>query len=405
MTSIARVEKSFSARHGREYTFSLKTVAGIGLAIRRDDGTYEHVASYIQRNLLELPRLASQIQRALDREQGKRPGKFVEGPADFEHRKNREHWQSAYSGIDAYLSEGEPDTTRIVQLMAAAGKGKTVLLETVANSFARKYHPDPYPKPILLPIDLLGRYTGNISDAIAGSLNNTYLFPNLTQRDVILGMKKRWIILALDGFDELVARIGVRDAFLGISDLVDQLDGNGDIILSARESFFDLFQITTGIRTYLQTRRGSYSTATIRLSQWTEEQGKEVFSGLGSKNPKDDLHSLSHAFEDDREVVLHPFFLTRLAALWVGGERFESATGQLDTLSRSRYVIETFLQRETYEKWKDRDGNPLLSADGHREMLGAVAEEMWRSGAFTFSIEELRIAAEIGLQTEDLHAR
>ena len=101
---------------------------------------------------------------------------------------------------------------------------------------------------------------------------------------------------------------------------------------------------------------------------------------------------------------IHPFFLTRLASLWIRGERFESAVGQPDSLSRSRYVIETFLQRETYEKWKDRDGNPVLSGDGHREMLGSVAEEMWRSGAFAFDKEELRIAAEIG-QTDGGFAR
>jgi hypothetical protein len=127
-------------RHGRDHALSLKTVSGVGLAIKTDDGSYEHVAKYIQRNLLELPRLASQIQKALEREQAKRAVKFVQGPADFERGRDHAHWQSAYAGVDDYLSEGEPDTTRIVQLMAAAGKGKTVLIENVAISFCHFAH-------------------------------------------------------------------------------------------------------------------------------------------------------------------------------------------------------------------------------------------------------------------------
>ena len=34
---------------------------------------------------------------------------------------------------------------------------------------------------------------------------------------------------------------------------------------------------------------------------------------------------------------------------------------------------------------------------GHSEMLSAIAEEMWRTGAFSLDAEELKIAAEIGL--------
>ncbi|HSE59336.1 MAG TPA: hypothetical protein VLA99_11590, partial [Nitrospiraceae bacterium] len=288
-------------------------------------------------------------------------------------------------------------TTTVIQLMAPAGQGKTVLLEETALQFARSYTPEIYPTPMLLTVDLLGRYVGTVDDAIAGSLNNTYTFPGLTQRDVVQCIRRRWLILALDGFDELVARVGVRDSFQRITELLDQLRGAGTIILSARESFFELFQITAAIRSYLQPKQGSYTTTEIRLLPWNTTQGEAVFQSLGSIDPKTDLKALMQTFDGDTDIVLHPFFLTRLANLWTKGERFQAVGKEPDTLARTKYVIETFIDRESREKWVDRDGNALLDAEGHTTMLGTIAEEMWRSGAFRLGDEELKVAAELGL--------
>lgn len=91
------------------------------------------------------------------------------------------------------------------------------------------------------------------------------------------------------------------------------------------------------------------------------------------------------------------FFLARLADLWLKGERFLGAAGQSGRLQRSKYVIDTFVQREATEKWVGRDQKPILSLEGHIAMLGAVAEEMWRAGAFRLSKDELELSAEIGL--------
>jgi hypothetical protein len=389
-------------RQGRESLLSFREVPTAGLCIQKDGppasgGNTIPVATFIQRDLLGLPRLAAQLVRTLERGQQGRPGRFVEGPASFLGEKDLEHWAKCGLELRKFLVQAEAGTTRVLQLMAPAGQGKTMLLENVAISLARAYQPDPFPTPILLPVDLLGRYVGTIDDAIAGSLNNTYLFPGLTQRDVNLAVQHRWLILALDGFDELVARVGVRDAFRRITDLLDQLDGSGTVILSARGSFFDLFQISSAIRTYLQPRRGAYTTATLQLLGWNDEQGVEFFDGLGSPSPEQDLRGLLAAFEQDREIVLQPFFLSRLAKLWSKGERFDGAGGLPSPIARAKFVIERFIERESVEKWVDREGHPILLPGAHSEMLSTIAEEMWRSGAFRLDAEELRIAGELGL--------
>ncbi len=386
-------------RQGTEHALDLREVPVHGLSVVTTDGgtqQFTPIGTFIQRDLLGLPRLARQILKALDRAAKDRP-RFVEGPAEALIGKTTTRWPAVSRALADALQESEPGTTRLIQLMAQAGQGKTVLLEEIAATFARNYQPDPHPIPILLPVDLLGRYVGTIDDAIAGSLNNTYVFPGLSQRDVALCVRKRWLVLALDGFDELVARVGARDAFLRITELLEQLQGAGTVVVSARESFFELYQITSAIRSYLQPRSGSYSTITSRLLPWTRDQGVQVFRNLGSANAEEDLDELMAAFESDEQIVLHPFFLTRLADLWRKGERFADAGHQNDRLTRTKYVIETFIARESDEKWVTRDGVPLLNSAEHTSVLGVVAEEMWRSGAFRITVDELRVATEIGL--------
>ncbi len=394
-------------RQGQQHLLNLKTVPGIGVAVEVHDSANEveliPVARYVQKELLGLPRLAGQIIRTLEKKVSdphERPTPFVQGPAECLRYDGKEQqtWPVALNGLRDHLNEKEAGTTRFVLLMAPAGQGKTVLLEQIALDNARAYQPDSFPVPLLLPVDLLGRFVGSIADAIAGSLNNTYTFPSLTQRDVIECIRYGWLILALDGFDELVARVGPRDAFLAISNLLEQLAGSGAIVVSARETFFDLYQITAAIRTYLQPKgQGNYDISSVKLLPWAQQQGIKVFQNIGSTTPEADVDALYSVFERDDEIVFQPFFLTRLAKLWQEGERFGGAGALTGNLERIHYVIETFIQRESTEKWRNRDGNPLLSAEGHNVMLGSIAEEMWRSGAFRLHKDELELAAEIGV--------
>lgn len=385
-------------RHGKEESLTLIDVPGAGTAVQTpgEEG-FLPIAAYIQARILDLPRLARQIAKALEKLWDARPLRYVEGPA----RSRGEVWPEAGPRMRECLTRAESGTTHLVQLMGKAGEGKTALLEHLAIQFSGAYHPDPFPSPILLPVDLLGRYVGTVDDAIAGALNNTFLFPGLSQRDVALCIKRRWMILALDGFDELVARVGARDAFLRINELLEQLDRSGTVVLSARESFFELYQITSAIRSYLDPRRGAYTTTFVELQPWGRKQGMEVFSRLESPQPDRDLSDLLAAFGGDESLVYQPFFLTRLAKLWRQGERFKGVEQLPDELGRIKFIIETFVAREAREKWIGRDSKALLSVDEHAHILGFIAEEMWGAGAFLLSIEELRTATAVAL---DEHA-
>jgi hypothetical protein len=385
-------------RRGKEVNLTLRERPGAGLCVMRNLSglkDYVPVDVYLQRELLDLPTLAQQIQKSLDRLAQKRSARYIDAPARFEIDNVSLDSDEAKNQFKSLLCDVEPGVTNLIQLMAPAGHGKTVLLEEVAQSAAKEYQAEANPYPIVLLVDLLGRFVGNIDDAIAGAINNTYSFPSLSQKDVVVAMRNGWLTLALDGFDELVARIGPKDAFLRISDLLDQVDGAGNIIISARESFFELHRISIAIRSYLQPRRGSFKTSIVRLRPWTERQGLNVFKQLGSPNPETELSELRTAFADD-VIAFQPFFLTRLAELWRKGERFGSTTNG-SQLGRVRYVIDRLLDREVNEKWRDSKGNPILAKEDHQQVLQTIAEDMFRTGAYFLRADEVRIAAQVAL--------
>ncbi len=387
--------------HGGEHILSVAHVPGIGPAMRRKDTEESWIAvtTFIQKEILKLPVLAKQVLRALQRKHQEQKIKgFIDGPSQIRDSDGSTEDSSAKSSLEQFLTTPNYGSTQVIELMAPAGQGKSVLLEHLAIEAAKSYQPDPYPFPLLLVVDLLGRYVGTIHDAIAGSLSNSYIFPGLTGRDVSFCLRQRWLNLALDGFDELVARVGNREAFLRAKELIDDLEGSGTVILSARDTFFDLYEVDASIRTYLQPRKGTYDIKAINLKSWGRTQGRRIFELLEASDPDQELSNLLQTFHEDTEIVFRPFFTTRLATAWLEGERFNEIGEPGEKLDRWNYVIRVFLEREATEKWRSRDDSlPLLDIDGHVAMLGSLAEEMWRSNAFTLTKEEVELAGQVGL--------
>lgn len=389
-------------RNGKDCVFTTVVVPQHGICVDEGEGKRTPLAAYIQRELLAIPHLQTQIVRTIERRRKEEKRSFyIEGSAEHEDPSSRRsQWEATSGQLMERLRVPEAGATHLIRLMAPAGVGKTSLLEECALLMAQQFIPGANPNPLLLHVDLLGRSVGTIEDAIAGSLNNQYSFAGLFQRQLEVCISQRWLVLALDGFDELVARVGVRDAFLRLSELIDRLDQAGTVIISARESFFDLHEIGAGMRSYLLAKGGSFTTSIVRLKSWTQNEATQVFSRVGSTSPAADFADLKQAFAGDEGIVCHPFFLTRLASLWQTGERFTSAPKGRDAkLDRARYVIEAFVARETETKWRGREPGsaPHLDAEGHRYVLGAIAEQMWSTGVLAFSADELRLSAEIGL--------
>lgn len=393
----------FFSRHGKEYELNLSTKAGIGYVVDTCNGEMvgKTINEFIIIHLLELPTLATQIVKSIENKNKGNNSKYIQSPATF----SQKHVVNGKDELLQRISEPEPFSTHIFRLTAEAGQGKTYLLDEIAKNLAKGFRVSDSPAPLLLPIDLLGRYVGSIDDAIAGSLNNTYNFPKLNQRDIVNCISNNWICLALDGFDELVARVGARDALTKISDLLDQINNSGSIILSARDTFFESSNIVTAIQSYLKPRKGSYSTAEVKLCGWTKENGVELLSSLNMNNPENAYNDILQLVDGDQKLLSSPFFLTKISKLWQQGVGdIAKLKENLDHLSRIHFVLDKYISREAEEKWVDSKGNKLLTHNQHNVVLGAVAEEMWSASSFSLSLDDLRITCEIGLENENIDA-
>ncbi len=394
-------------RHGKDYSIIVRNVPNAGMIIKSCNGEEinKTVSEFIQSYLLDLPRLASQINRTLETKRKKSGLEYIEAPAIVDQHPQKISTNESKKILLTSLNEPVPFSSQIIHLMATAGQGKTVLLEELAISLSQTYTVNDNPLPILLPIDLLGRYIGTIDDAIAGSLNNTYNFPRLSQKDIVLCLKKNWICLALDGFDELVARVGSSDAFSKITDLLDQLEGNGSIILSARDNFFESHHIIYSMQSFLRPQIGSYTTIKFALVEWEQEQVERIFKNYGSNDPHKDYLDLKETFGNDINLLTNPFFLTKICKLWFEKkERFSEIEQTQSHLSRINYIIEIYLKRETEEKWINRDGKQIIPFKAHNSILGYIAEEMWRTSSFKLSSEELKLSTQIACSILNINA-
>lgn len=395
-------------RRGRERVARLSRQAGVGVCIQDEDDeeVLLPVPVYIQRRLLDLPGLAKQIVRSL-RDNPEISSHFIHGPAQLDGAD-----VNATESLRGALMNPPIDATKIVLIMARAGQGKTVLLQNLALKQATDYTPESSPIPLLLNVDLVGRYVGTVVDAIAGTLNKSLMFP-MTHRDVMACIRMGWMGITLDGFDELTARIGPRDAFLRITELVTELQGQGVVFLSARDAFFEQYRIVHAIRSYLNPRSGNYDSSILKLGDWTEIQALELFTRLSVPSAREALSHIFGRFPGASDIVLQPFFLSRLAKLWLQGESFGDLSSGADEHTRVKFAIDAMLQREAVEKWRTREGDALLTLDEHQMFLAALAGEMWCSTAFQLDAEEIAIVCEIAGQeagldqarTEDVKAR
>jgi hypothetical protein len=354
---------------------------------------------FIEKKLIGLPLLAGQIVKKITESNKKKSIIPIDGPIDIDGKS----YKIGMDKIIELIKNPPAFSTRVIQLMARAGQGKSVLLDMTARKLADSYTSYTGVRtPLLLNVDLLGRYVGTIEDAIAGALNNSYMFP-LSQHDVIASIKNGWLVLALDGFDELVARVGAKDAFQKLADIIDQLEGRGTIIISARESFFELYQIQFASQSYFTPKNGSFEKTIAILKPWTktecskliEETGKEKSKAISGNDIYDELNEY---FKNDNELLSNPFFLSKFINIWLddGNIKF-SIKNAVDNLAGIQFVIDKYLERENEEKWKNRDGVSISTMDLHKTVLGTIAEELFRSSTQHLSLDELQLCTEIAL--------
>lgn len=350
-----------------------------GRAMIEVEGQAITYRTFLARNLARLDILAQRIL-------AKRPPvpAFVDGGARLEAMDTPETGR-ALGLLNSLCRKMPAFSARVLFVTADAGHGKTALLKEYQSAAAQDYLDGKSPF-LFWHVDLQGRQLLRLSEALMGDLADLR-FSGVWMPGVVRLLRRKVLVLAIDGFDELAAEQGSTDALGALAVLVRQIGDQGTIVAASRRTFFDTddYVKRTGmLRTHVS---ASCEFAQLHLLDWSKVEGVAFLERVsldGRRFP--DPNSVYDAIllelnGDTRHPMLaRPFLLTHIARalLRYGINASDFIRGMTDPMQGVASVVEAFVQREVTEKWKAKDtGEPYLSVEQHMRLLSAVAEEMW----------------------------
>lgn len=271
------------------------------------------------------------------------------------------------------LEHEEPEVTQVVMVTGGAGAGKTRVLQELVLRQAERYLQGRTER-LLLYVNAQGRALARLNEALATELQD--LRVHLIYHSVATLVRVGLLVLVIDGFDELLGVSGYDDAFSSLSTFLEQLDGYGRLIVSARSVYYEEeFLKRAGQASASGHHRWSH--IPVEIMPWNEDNRASYVDALASRHSlsgqqSDDLRKRVHrAFEHDRRLSEKPLFFSKTVDLVRTNPEFSSDGDLLGTL------IGSFLEREQAEKLLDRQQRPLLTDEWLEKVVGELAEEMW----------------------------
>lgn len=319
---------------------------------------------------------------------------FVDSPAILKTVHEQEE-NTALSLLqkecDGFLQFG----TKINFITADAGHGKSALLKQYQYNQAERYLSGES-SYIFWHVDLLGRDLVRLGEAIMFDLGELRL-PGLYYPSIINLIQKRFIILAIDGFDELAAEIGGMNAASSLSNFLNEMAGQGTLIAASRRTFFDTHDYRKKSN-LLKSKAHKYDVLfhELKLIDWTKDEVVRYFANCGYDNPEMFYNKiLAELHDEEHPVLTRPFLLTKVA------QAIDGDINQIPTFFSKKgskeesvaLIVESFAKREV-DKWKGVDnktGQPYLTFEQHIQLLSTLAKEMWEAKRDYVTLEEIEI--------------
>lgn len=280
---------------------------------------------------------------------------------------SQDHFDADVVELSKNVGAGSsPKCLYVTMIDGPAGIGKTTLIKRLSLLRAEQY---PYEqKSLVLHVESRGRVLQNITDLISASLHSIRAKPTCEQLIVLI--KHGLILLSIDGFDELADPNGYQMAWSQLDDLLSEVEGQGQVVLSGRETFVSPGRMKKSLPTLEKVG--------VVLSQYTMRE-------VPRANAKDWLRKAGwtdESLQDDHldeifsegSYASRPFFLFFLSDPKVF-EKF-SMGGSVDLLT----ILSNSLIRREVEKFGE-DILRSISADELEKYVRAVNEEIARDMA------------------------
>lgn len=382
----------------------------------RESGTEYTAEGWISERLARLPQLALRILDFIPEESC-----FVDPSCKFldilekDPTENISIAKSTVPVVQAMLNVRAPFCSSVLYLTSDAGEGKTTVIHRLARAQAQAFL-NKESDWILLPIPLSGKPFLRFDDIVIASLANRFRFQFLYWESFLELVKAGKIVPAFDGFEEMFVESTTEEALSALGNLLNALDAQGTVLISARKAYFDYKSLVAQAKLY-DTIRSDYVTfSRITIDRW----GREQFLEYADKRCILEANQMYDRIER-RLTVNHPI-LTRavlVKRLLDVAETLDESVTLMDKLGETpddyfHGFVNAIIEREV-GKWIDTSGEPakpLIALSQHHKLLAAIAEEMWITSTESLKAEmldlicdlfaeEIKIDSRLGMQIKE----
>lgn len=376
-----------------------------------EGGIEELAEQWIVRRLGNLEILANRILEFVPEDKELVPVEAeLVGVVDLEDTNTKTRVNDVVHSLSEMVDQLPVASTNVIYLTSDAGEGKTCVLDALARLQARAFL-DRKSEWLLLPIGLAGRPFMRLDEVIVAALANRYRFRYLYYEALLELVKRRSIVLGLDGFEEMFIESQTGEVASSLGNLVARLDSQGTLIFAARKAYYRFSNMEAQAKLFKSIRDMNVAFGEAQLIRWSRNQFIMCCENYGlTFAESDNVYDAFCRRLPSNHPILTRAVLARRAIKEVvdagGNSALANVLGSGDTSAESVFerFVNALILREANEKWIDRTGEaaePILSPEEHYSLLMAIAEEMWLSGTEFLSWDILETATEIAVDSFD----
>ena len=274
--------------------------------------------------------------------------------------------------------------TSVYYLISEAGEGKTHIMHSLACRQAEAYL-QRKTKWLFLPIELSGRPFLRLDEMIIGALVNVYRFKAYFIESFLEMVRQGYIVLGLDGFEEMTIEGTEGDIVSSLGNLLNALNSEGRIVFATRTAYYSYVNLYKTARILDAFRDKEIVFKELKIRKWEQNQFIALMKTYSFNQPEaqDYYNQLRSALSEEHPILTRAVLARRLVEELFNsnGQNASSIIAQFKNGDKNEVVgtfVKMLLERET-QRWikQSEIKEPLLTVAQHEILLGSIAEEMW----------------------------
>jgi len=205
-------------------------------------------------------------------------------------------------GIAEILTSGEDGRLKLLLIDGPAGIGKTFHIQRLVLKQAERFQKGDVVAPVL-HVSSKGRRLSNLQDVLAAATQD--LNASFFARHVPVLVRRGLLVVAIDGFDELLDADGYEDSWLALRRFVESVGQSGGLLLAARDTFVEEQDLLVRI----ERTRESVNLVTGEVRGPNTAQALQWLSTSPSWKPAEIESDKSADLLRNESYALRPFFL------------------------------------------------------------------------------------------------